>query len=181
MASVIFGRLSTAVGGEITPASILKLRPARMRKLGLSTQKTAYIRDLARHTRDGTVVFEELPATDRRRGDRALTKVKGIGVWTAHMFLMFALRRTDVLPAGDLGIRSAIRKAYNLAEMPHRRDGADRAPLAALLLGGELVPVAQSGLDRKDLMKEIARSASQFQIFNPDSLHRVVIFRQASL
>src|SRR5579863_10043684 len=62
VANVIYDRLAKAVGGSITPASILKLRPARMRSLGLSTQKTAYIRDLARHTRDGVVIFEELAA-----------------------------------------------------------------------------------------------------------------------
>src|SRR6478609_11907029 len=62
VASVIFGRLSAAVKGVVTPESILKLRPSRMRTLGLSTQKTAYIRDLARHTQAGTVVFEELAA-----------------------------------------------------------------------------------------------------------------------
>src|SRR5271165_1514878 len=60
VASVIFGRLVKAAGGRLTPESILKLRPARMRTLGLSGQKTAYIRDLARHTRDGAVVFDEL-------------------------------------------------------------------------------------------------------------------------
>ena len=118
VASVILGRLVAAVGGEVTPANILKLRPARMRRLGLSGQKTAYIRDLARHTRDGTVVFEELLELPDAEVIERLTKVKGIGVWTVHMFLMFALRRTDVLPTGDLGIRNAIRKAYNLAEMP---------------------------------------------------------------
>ena len=68
VASVIFGRLSAAVKGVVTPETILKLRPSRMRSLGLSTQKTAYIRDLARHTRAGTVVFEDLPAPPRRRG-----------------------------------------------------------------------------------------------------------------
>src|ERR1039458_7039068 len=62
VASVIFGRLSAAVKGVVTPETILKLRPSRMRSLGLSTQKTAYIRDLARHTLDGKVVFEDLPA-----------------------------------------------------------------------------------------------------------------------
>jgi DNA-3-methyladenine glycosylase II len=118
VASVIFGRLAAAVGGRITPASILKLRPARMRKLGLSGQKTAYIRDLARHTRDGLVVFEDLVDLPDEEVIERLTQVKGVGVWTAHMFLMFALRRTDVLPTGDLGIRNAIRKAYHLAEMP---------------------------------------------------------------
>jgi DNA-3-methyladenine glycosylase II len=118
VASVILGRLVAAVGGEVTPATILKLRPARMRKLGLSGQKTAYIRDLARHTRDGAIIFEELLELPDAEVIERLTKVKGIGVWTVHMFLMFALRRTDVLPTGDLGIRNAIRKAYNLAEMP---------------------------------------------------------------
>jgi len=118
VASVIYGRLSAAVAGKITPGSILKLRPARMRKLGLSTQKTAYIRDLARHTRDGAVVFEELPALSDSDVIERLTRVKGIGVWTAHMFLIFALQRTDILPVGDLGIRSAMRQAYGLPEMP---------------------------------------------------------------
>jgi DNA-3-methyladenine glycosylase II len=117
-ASVIFGRLTQAVGGSLTPANVLQLRPARMRKLGLSTQKTAYIRDLARHTRDGRVVFEELPDLPDQAVLERLTQVKGIGSWTAHMFLIFALRRPDILPTGDLGIRNAIRKAYGLAELP---------------------------------------------------------------
>jgi DNA-3-methyladenine glycosylase II len=118
VATVIFGRLSDAVGGKMTPAGILKLRPSRMRTLGLSGSKTAYIRDLARHTRDGSVVFEELAGLPDEEVIARLTKVKGIGVWTVHMFLMFALRRHNVLPTGDLGIRNAIRKAYALEEMP---------------------------------------------------------------
>lgn len=118
VASVIFGRLAAALGGPVTPENILRLRPARMRKLGLSTQKTAYIRDLARHTRDGKVVFPELAAMDDAAVIEHLTQVKGIGVWTAQMFLIFALKRTDVLPTGDLGIRSAMRKAYGLEELP---------------------------------------------------------------
>jgi DNA-3-methyladenine glycosylase II len=118
VAKVILDRLLAAVGGEMTPAKILSLRPARMRKLGLSTQKTAYIRDLARHTRDGKLVFEELPDLSDLEVIERLTQVKGIGVWTAQMFLMFALRRHDVLPTGDLGVRNAIQRAYNLAEPP---------------------------------------------------------------
>jgi len=118
VASVIFGRLSAAVKGVITPETILKLRPSRMRSLGLSTQKTAYIRDLARHTRAGTVVFEDLAGLPDDEVIGRLTQVKGIGVWTAHMFLIFALQRTDILPTGDLGIRNAIRKAYNLEALP---------------------------------------------------------------
>jgi DNA-3-methyladenine glycosylase II len=118
VASVIFGRVVKAAGGKLTPESVLKLRPARMRALGLSGQKTAYIRDLARHTRDGRVDFAELPGLPDEAVIERLTEVKGIGQWTAHMFLIFALRRTDVLPSGDLGIRAAIRKAYGFDELP---------------------------------------------------------------
>jgi DNA-3-methyladenine glycosylase II len=118
VASVIFGRVVKAAGGKLTPESILKLRPGRMRALGLSGQKTAYIRDLARHTRDGSVNFAELLDLPDETVIERLTEVKGVGVWTAHMFLIFALRRTDVLPLGDLGIRAAIRKAYGFPELP---------------------------------------------------------------
>ena len=122
VASVIFQRLVRAVKGNVTPEAILKLRPSRMRTLGLSGQKTAYIRDLARHTRDGSVVFEELGDLPDSDVIERLTRVKGIGVWTVHMFLIFALRRHDVLPVGDLGIRNAIRNAYNLDELPAPAD-----------------------------------------------------------
>src|ERR1022692_4384792 len=94
VASVIFGRLSAAVKGVVTTETILKLRPSRMRSLGLSTQKTAYIRDLARHTRDGKVVFEDLLALPDDEVILRITQVKGIGVWTVHMFLIFALQRS---------------------------------------------------------------------------------------
>jgi DNA-3-methyladenine glycosylase II len=118
VAGVIFGRLAKAAGGRITPAAVLKLRPSRMRTLGLSGQKTAYIRDLARHTRKGTVAFDKLAGLTDQQVVEHLTQVKGIGPWTVHMFLIFALRRNDVLPTGDLGIRNAIRKAYGLDELP---------------------------------------------------------------
>jgi DNA-3-methyladenine glycosylase II len=118
VAAVIFGRLTAAAGPKLTPESILKLRPSRMRTLGLSTQKTAYIRDLARHTRDRRLVFEELLDLPDSAVIERVTQVKGIGVWTAHMFLIFALRRHDILPTGDLGIRNAIRRAYALPELP---------------------------------------------------------------
>jgi DNA-3-methyladenine glycosylase II len=117
-ANLIYGRLWAGVQGQMTPEQVLRLRPARMRKLGLSKQKTAYIRDLARHARDRRLAFEELAAMPDAEVIERLTRVKGIGVWTVHMFLIFALRRNDVLPTGDLGIRSAIRKAYGLEELP---------------------------------------------------------------
>lgn len=119
VASVIFNRLAAMLpDGRLTPEAILKLTPAKMRRAGLSKQKTAYIRDLARKTVRGKVIFEALSDLADHEVIEHLTQVKGIGVWTAHMFLIFALQRPDVLPTGDLGVRSAIRKAYGLEELP---------------------------------------------------------------
>jgi len=118
-ALTIYNRLAAATADPMTPESILRLRPARMRTLGLSKQKTAYIRELARMTRDGDVNFEHLPKLKDAAVVESLTRVKGIGVWTVHMFLIFALRRPDVLPTGDLGVRMAMKKAYNLADLPN--------------------------------------------------------------
>jgi len=119
VAGVIFDRLHAAAAEEqLTPAGIMRLRPEKMRKLGLSGQKTLYIRELAKHTKRGSIVFENLPESDDAIVIEHLTRVKGIGVWTAQMFLMFALRRTDVLPVADLGIRAAMKKAYGLNDLP---------------------------------------------------------------
>jgi len=128
VASVIFGRLAGMLpDGKITPEGILKLTPAKMRRAGLSKQKTAYIRDLARKTARGKVTFEALAELADHEVIEHLTQVKGIGVWTAHMFLIFALQRPDVLPTGDLGVRSAIRKAYGLEELPHPKQMEEMA------------------------------------------------------
>jgi DNA-3-methyladenine glycosylase II len=118
-ALTIYTRLADAAKADpLTPESILRLRPARMRTLGLSAQKLKYIRELARMTRDGSVDFGLVPAMDDAQVVEHLTSVKGVGVWTAHMFLIFALRRMDVLPTGDLGVRAAIKKAYGMTELP---------------------------------------------------------------
>ena len=118
-ALTIFNRLAKAAKTDpMTPESILKLRPQRMRALGLSQQKTRYIRELARFTRDGEIQFERLPEMEDAAIIDTLTRVKGVGVWTVQMFLMFALRRPNVLPVGDLGVRAAMKKAYALAALP---------------------------------------------------------------
>jgi DNA-3-methyladenine glycosylase II len=118
-AATILGRLLAAAKADpITPEAILRLRPQKMRTLGLSQQKTAYIRELARMTRDGEIQFERLGEMADAEVITHLTKVKGVGIWTVHMFLMFALRRPNVLPVGDLGVRMAIKKAYDLADLP---------------------------------------------------------------
>ena len=119
VAKVIYQRLLVdAAGGKVTPKRILKLSPAELRAIGLSKQKSAYILDLAERTGAGSVDFKRLPELSDEAVIEHLTAVKGIGVWTAHMFLIFALRRTDILPTGDLGVRTAIRKAYDLPELP---------------------------------------------------------------
>jgi len=118
-AYTILKRLLAAVpDGHLTPEAILALTGTEMRALGLSGQKTAYIRDLAERTRSGELNFAAFPEMADEDVIEHLTRVKGIGVWTAHMFLIFALRRPNVLPTGDLGVRSAIRKAYRLRDLP---------------------------------------------------------------
>jgi DNA-3-methyladenine glycosylase II len=118
-ASTIFNRLIAAAKVDpLTPDAILRLRPSRMRTLGLSKQKLTYIRELARMTRDGLVRFDSVHALEDAAIIEHFTQVKGVGVWTAQMFLIFALRRPDVLPTGDLGVRAAIKKAYRLEELP---------------------------------------------------------------
>jgi DNA-3-methyladenine glycosylase II len=118
-ALTIFNRLAAAAKvNPMTPEAILKLRLQKMRTLGLSKQKIVYIRELARLTRDGDIRFERLPEMEDAAIIETLTRVKGVGVWTVQMFLMFALQRPNVLPVGDLGVRAAMKKAYGLPELP---------------------------------------------------------------
>ncbi len=111
-ASTIYGRLEAACDGAITPTALLKLKPRKLRSAGLSRQKSSYVRDLARQTHSGKLDFSRLRKMDDAEVIAALTQVKGVGVWTAQMFLLFALRRPNVLPVGDLGVQTAIRRAY---------------------------------------------------------------------
>ncbi len=120
-AATIWQRLEEAAGGKVTPEAMLKLTPQRMRKCGLSRQKLSYIRDLAAKTRSGEVDFASLPLQSDEEVIAHLTRVKGIGVWSAQMFLMFALKRPDVLPTTDYGILSAVRKAYGIKKLPKAR------------------------------------------------------------
>ena len=116
-ASSIFGRVAQSVG-EITAERLAAKSLEELRPLGLSGQKAKYILDLAEKTLTGVVRFQDLPALGDDAVIEHLTQVKGVGVWTAHMFLIFALRRPDVLPTGDLGIRNAAQRAYGLNEAP---------------------------------------------------------------
>lgn len=111
-ASTIFARLLALTGDPITPQGVLKLSIEQMRSAGLSKQKLSYLRDLAERTHRGELDFTRMQDMQDEEVIEMLTQVKGVGVWTAHMFLMFALRRPNVLPVGDLGIQTAIRKHY---------------------------------------------------------------------
>jgi len=117
-ARTIYGRLEEAAGGAVTPESIQNVSVGEMRRAGLSKQKIGYIRDLAEHALSGKVDFAKLPTMSDEEVIIALTDIKGVGVWTAHMFLMFSLRRPDVLPVGDLGVRMAIQRAYKKRKLP---------------------------------------------------------------
>ncbi len=119
-AKTIFDRLVAAAGNgpALTPEAILKLSAQRMRKCGLSRQKLSYIRDLARRTRSGEIEFAKLPRMSDAEVIEHLTRVKGIGIWSAQMFLLFTLRRPNVLPSTDFGIQNAIRQAYGKRRLP---------------------------------------------------------------
>ncbi|MGH9564361.1 MAG: DNA-3-methyladenine glycosylase family protein [Candidatus Angelobacter sp.] len=117
-ARTIYGRLEEAAGGEITPESIQTMSVGEMRRCGLSKQKIGYIRDLADHAASGKLDFNRLHAMNDEEVLAVLTDIKGIGVWTAHMFLLFALRRPNILAVGDLGVRTAVQRIYRKRKLP---------------------------------------------------------------
>jgi DNA-3-methyladenine glycosylase II len=107
---------------EILETSIDKLRTA-----GLSNAKAKYIQDLAQHIIDGRINFDDINKLSNEAIAKKLTDVKGVGEWTAHMFLMFCMGRTDVLAVGDLGIRTGIRNLYSLDHLPSPQEVTDIA------------------------------------------------------
>jgi DNA-3-methyladenine glycosylase II len=121
-ATTIWGRATAVLDGQVTPRSILNADSADLRAAGLSGAKTASLTDLALKVDDGTVVLERLGRRDDAAVISELTVVRGIGVWTAHMFLIFSLRRLDVWPTGDLGVRNGYARAYGLSEAPSAKE-----------------------------------------------------------
>ncbi len=117
-AATIYKRFAAIAGDPLTPAGILRLKPEQMRSVGLSKQKTSYLFDMAERAHRGELNFSQLPDMTDDDVIKHLTQVKGVGVWTAHMFLMFSLRRPDILPTGDYGVRMAMKKAYNKRKPP---------------------------------------------------------------
>ena len=115
----IYGRLTELFGGKTpTPAELLAVDDATLRGVGLSGAKVKYVRSLAEHVEAGDLHLDGLTDMSDDEVIAELTVVKGLGVWTAHMFLIFHLQRPDVLPVGDLGIRRAVERHYGLEEIP---------------------------------------------------------------
>jgi DNA-3-methyladenine glycosylase II len=127
-AATIHGRVLTLCGGSISAGPLASLSDEALRGAGLSRQKLGYLRDLAARADNGsldTAHFAELPDEEVVR---QLVQVKGVGVWTAQMFLMFRLGRPDILPVLDLGVRKGVQRAYRLRKLP---EGKRVAKIAA--------------------------------------------------
>ncbi len=101
-----------------TPRQVLEASTEDLRRVGLSRQKSLYLRDLATHVENGTLNFHRFAKMSDEEIIADLTRVHGIGRWTAEMFLMFNLGRPDVLPVDDLGVRNAVRRLYRMRKMP---------------------------------------------------------------
>ena len=123
-AKTIHGRFVTALGGAVRPGTVLHAAESDLRAAGLSAAKLRAIRDLAGKAVSGEVPLDDLEdLPDQHVVDR-LTRVVGIGEWTAQMFLLFRLRRPDVWPTGDLGVRAGYARMHELVEVPAARDMA---------------------------------------------------------
>jgi DNA-3-methyladenine glycosylase II len=118
-AAAIYRRLADRFGGrEPTPQEILDDDPDELRAVGLSRAKVTFLRSLAEHVMNGSLELERLDTLPDEQVIAELTAVKGIGTWSAHMFLIFHLGRPDILAVGDLGIRKAMMEAYGLDALP---------------------------------------------------------------
>jgi len=121
-ASAIHGRFVELVGGRLTAEAVMAVPEDELRGAGLSAAKAASIRDLAKRTLDGTLRLDRISRLDDDEVVARLTQVRGIGEWTAQMFLMFQLGRLDVWPAGDYGVRNGWASLFGLDEVPAARE-----------------------------------------------------------
>ena len=115
----VWAKLKT-IASPLSPERILELPIEELRKAGLSRQKASYLLDLANHVCDGRLRLNRIGRLSDEEVIEALVAVKGIGLWTAQMFLIFSLSRLDVLPHADLGLRTAIQRLYDLDALPDR-------------------------------------------------------------
>ena len=118
-AASIYKKFSTHFGKQIKPEMVAATPVEELQKFGLSNAKARYVKDLSEKILSKELSFKNISRKSNDEIINELTKVKGLGVWTAHMFLIFTLGRLDVLPVGDLGIKNAIKKNYRLKELPN--------------------------------------------------------------
>lgn len=118
-AAAIYARVLGLFGGRTpNPAELLAADPAKLRATGLSGRKVEYVRDLAAHVESGELELDRLSELADDEVTAEISAIRGFGVWSAQMFLIFFCQRPDVLPVADLGIRRAAQRAYGLAELP---------------------------------------------------------------
>jgi DNA-3-methyladenine glycosylase II len=118
-AATIYGRVLELFGGSTpTPEQLLEVEPQALRDVGLSWRKVEYVRDLAEHVLSGELELDRLDQLSDEEVIAEITAIRGFGLWSAQMFLIFFCERPDVLPTGDLGIRKAAQRAYGLEQMP---------------------------------------------------------------
>ncbi len=122
-ANAIYGRFAALFPGVEFPSpdQVLAKTDAELRSVGLSEKKVLYIKDLAAHVRDGKLNFDRFHRMTDEEIIANLTQVKGIGKWTAEIFLMFNLGRPDVMPADDLGVQNAVKRHYRMRQRPNRK------------------------------------------------------------
>ncbi|WP_223986318.1 hypothetical protein [Arthrobacter sp. NicSoilB8] len=118
VAYTLYDRIAAATGGIPDPDTVIALGPERLRGFGLSTAKARYILDLAGRVRSGQLEIQHMDDLSDAEAVTALTAVTGVGLWSAEMFLIHQLHRQDILPAGDIGVRRAIARAWTLNEAP---------------------------------------------------------------
>lgn len=152
VALVLFDRLAVATGGTPTPETVLQLDVEQLRAIGTSHSKATYLRALSEAVVTGQLDIEGMDSMSDGEAEASLTRVKGIGPWSAQMFLIHQLKRGDILPAGDLGIRSAVKSVWSLEAVPSiddvRRRGESWKPYrthAAALLWASLSAPVLSG------------------------------------
>ena len=122
-AATIERRFKAGFGGRVPPPAVLAVqRATKLRKFGLSRQKAAAVKAVGAAFADGLVSARRIPHLADDAIVSAVTQIRGVGEWTAHMLLMFALGRPDVLPVGDYGVRKAARDLYGLADLPKRSE-----------------------------------------------------------
>jgi DNA-3-methyladenine glycosylase II len=158
-AVTIFKRFTALAGDPLTPEGILKLTAEQLRSAGLSKQKSSYLFDMAERAHRGELDFSRLPQMTDDEVIEHLTQVKGVGVWTAHMFLMFTLQRPNVLPVGDYGIRMAVYRHYLQKKKRAAKKSAGKSARAAKAAKKtKPAPAPKIILPNPEEMEKIARA-----------------------